>query len=141
MLVPLIITNEDFQEYDQNENDSVLPSKTYKIDFDKNEIYSVFIDDEEAIKQFILKSIKTIRDQYLIYSSDFGSEISYLMKEVYSQEYLEMEVPRLIDDAILIDDRIERTENYKILRTSDELHIAFTAVTNDSLEVYVEVIV
>jgi len=136
-----------FFEEDQLENaisleeteDLSFKNKTYKIDFETGEIVSNFIDETEATLQFIIKTIKTQRDKYLIYSSDVGSELSYLFNESYSQEYLELEVPRLIEEALLIDDRILDINDFVILKVFDELHISFSVLTDTQEEISVEV--
>jgi hypothetical protein len=42
------------------------PTKTYKLDFE-NGVIGDFIDDDEALRQFIYKAIRTARFRYLIY--------------------------------------------------------------------------
>lgn len=140
MLTPLIFNNEELNNADNLiTTEESAPSKTYKIDFEKGEIYPVFIDGTEAIKQAVVKAIKTIRDKYLIYSSDYGCEIQYLMGESYSDEYLQIEVPRLIREALMIDDRINSVENFIVNRMGDELHVEFEVVTDFGDPIPIEV--
>lgn len=141
MLTPLIFNNEELN----NANNLITteesaPSKTYKIDFEKGEIYPVFIDGTEAIKQAVKKAIKTIRDKYLIYSSDYGCEIYYLKGKSYSKEYLQIEVPRLIKEALMVDDRIEATENFIVDVIDDELHVSFEVVSIYGSSIPIEVV-
>src|SRR5690606_11771875 len=117
------------------------PSKTYYFDFATGQIVQKFIDEQEAIQQAAVKAILTYRDRYLIYSEDYGCEIMYLMGKAYSQEYLELEVPRLIDEALMPDDRILSTENYIVKKVEDELHVTFDIITTITMDrISVEVI-
>lgn len=141
MLTPLILTDEELLESTDVFLPEILPTKTYKIDFETGEIYAELIDNEEAIKQFIVKAIKTIRDKYLIYTTNIGSEIHYLMGKTYSQEYLELEVPRLVNEALMVDDRINKAYQFKISRTDDELYINFKVETNTGDVIEMEVTV
>lgn len=139
MLTPLILIDEEFNILEDTSEDSLSPSKTYKFDIETGEIFAEFIDDGEALLQFIVKAIKTFRDKYLVYSEDYGSEIDYLLGQAYSDEYLELEVPRLIDEALLIDDRIESTENFVVSRLGDELDISFNVISTLGNYLVVEV--
>lgn len=140
MLTPLIITNEELDAIAETVvSDETMPSKTYKIDFETGEIYAEFIDKLDAVKQAVIKTIKTTRDRYLIYSSDYGCEIQYLIGEFYSDEYLQIEVPRLIREALMIDDRINSVENFVVNRIGDELYVKFEVVTDFGDSIPIEV--
>lgn len=134
-MLPLIIVDENFN----NEVNTVLPSKTYYMDFDTGEIHARYINEEDAIKQAAIKAIKTIRDNYLIYSTDYGSELFYLIGKSYSLEYLKIEVPRLIREALSVDDRIEECTNFVIKKIGDILEVSFDIVTDNELTIVVEV--
>lgn len=140
MLTPLIFNSEELNNADNLiTTERTAPSKTYKIDFEKGEIYPVFIDGTEALKQAVIKAVKTMRDKYLIYSSDYGCEIYYLKGKSYSKEYLQIEVPRLIREALIIDDRIEAIENFIVNVIGDELHVSFevTSIYGGSIPIEV----
>jgi hypothetical protein len=140
MLAPIILTDQEIEKLEQETETIVEPSKTYKFDFQTGQLTSTFIDDEDAIKQAAVKAIYTARSKYLVYSDDYGCEIFYLMGKAYSQEYLQLEVPRLIQEALMPDDRIETAENFTVSKSEDELHISFDLITvnsDDSIKVEV----
>jgi len=131
MLTPLIITNENINSLQQEDAANVIqPSKTYKFDFKTGKFIGEFVDEEEAIKQSAIKAIVTNRDKYLVYTEDFGCEIFYLFGKSYSEEYLKIEVPRLIKEALMPDDRVESAKNFVISKEGDSLNISFEIVTN-----------
>jgi hypothetical protein len=140
MLAPIILTDQEIEKLEQETETVVEPSKTYKFDFQTGQLTSTFIDDEDAIKQAAVKAIYTARSKYLVYSDDYGCEIFYLMGKAFSQEYLQLEVPRLIQEALMPDDRIETAENFVVSKKEDELHISFDLITvnsDDSMKVEV----
>lgn len=134
MLRPTIFTDEELNNIELEES-SESSSKTYSINFETGEIETGFIDRADSIRQFIVKSLKTIRDKYLIYSSEVGSEISYLTNELYSLDYLELEVPRLVEETLLVDDRILNVDNFVITKDFDVLNISFNVQTNVEEEI------
>lgn len=141
MLRPTIFTDEELNSIEIVEAVD-LPSKTYILNFETGEVETGFIDRADSIRQFIVKSLKTIRDKYLIYSSDVGSEITYLTNELYSLDYLELEVPRLVEETLLVDDRILSVDNFVITKDFDVLNIAFdvyTTVEEESISMEVRI--
>lgn len=117
------------------------PLKTYEFDFAKGEFTGFYIDNTEAIRQFIQKALVTPRFRYLIYDSDFGSELEDLIGQDVTSEFLESEVPRIIEDALLYDERISSVGNITLEKdpTSDALFITLTVTTSDGIQLSEEV--
>jgi len=107
----------------------IAPSKTYKIDFEKRKIVGV-TDGLEALKQAIYLILNTERYQHLIYSFNYGVELDSLAGK--DKEYVEAEIKRRIEEALLQDDRINRVEDFKMLAGSDKdsIIVKFDVVTN-----------
>jgi hypothetical protein len=127
MLTPILITNDQLDNIIQIQSDEPKPSKTYLMDFETGDIISQFIDGQDAILQAVMKAIMTTRQRYMIYTTDYGCEIKELIggPRTYSLEYLQMEVPRLINDALSVDDRVYGTKNYDISVDGGTLYITF----------------
>lgn len=145
MLAPIILTDEQLQQW-ENANLNVVeqPSRTYKIDFVTGNITSTFIDGADAVIQSAIKIIKTIRYNYLIYSTDYGAEVDKVIGQNYSLDYLNLEVPRIIQDALSVDSRIIEAFNFKITREGEALIIKFdmtSIVTDEILTLEVDVYV
>lgn len=102
------------------------PSRTYALNFDTGEVGGV-IDGEAAIRQAIRKAIATARFRYLIYGAEhlYGCELEDLIGQDLPIELLNAEVPRVISEALLVDDRIADVYNFTIARTGDELYVSF----------------
>ncbi|MGM1023557.1 MAG: DUF2634 domain-containing protein [Bacillota bacterium] len=121
--------------------ETTQPSKTYAFDFDSGEFTGAFIDDKEAIRQFIRKTLVTARYRFLIYDRDYGSELETLLGADVTTEFLESEIPRIIQDALLYDERIDDVYDFDITREpgSDAVVVAFSVTTADGQELQEEV--
>lgn len=106
------------------------PNKTYKLDYEKGEI-SNLIDGEAALRQFIRKAIETARFRFLIYDSEYGSELDALIGQDVSIELLETEIKRMVQESLIYDDRISAVNNITITRESDKLFINFDVDTTE----------
>lgn len=112
------------------------PSKTYRLGTDS---IGGLIDGEEALRQFIRKAIQTARYRFLIYTDQYGSELESLVGEDVSAELLQAEIPRLVREALIYDDRIDDVVDFEISRDSDKVYVAFHVVTADGLNITEEV--
>ena len=86
------------------------PNKSYKMDIDKNRINGM-CDGVDAVKQSVYKILNTERYQCLIYSWNYGVELSDLIGQTTS--YVCSEVQRRITEALLQDDRISSVTDFK----------------------------
>jgi phage baseplate assembly protein W len=101
-------------DIDSIEEDTDQITKTYCIDFVNGRI-SGKIDGLDAVKQSITKILLTEKYKNLIYSDDYGSEIrAVLQSDGNTPEYLEVALPALIEDALLMDERIISVENFSL---------------------------
>ena len=122
-MIPTQIENEGLNA---NFEVEVQPSRTYKIDFEKKRIVG-YIDEREAIKQFIVKALSTERYEYLIYSWNYGAEISKLFGQPIPYVYSELK--RLITEALTQDNRIESVDAFSFSNNKNKVHVTFTAHT------------
>lgn len=113
---------ERFQE------DRIEPSLTYRLNFNTGRI-SGMINNEEALMQFIRKALATFRGYYAIYSEDYGSELEGLIGQDVTPAFLEAEVPRMVRETLIYDDRINDVTDISVSRTGDQLLIACTVVS------------
>lgn len=95
-------------------------SRTYHIDFE-NGCINGMIDGLDSMKQAITKVLLTERFKNLIYSEDYGCEIKdMMMNEDNTDAFTESEVPALIEEALLVDDRILSVDNFDIYDSDEE---------------------
>lgn len=97
------------------------------------------IDGNEAIRQFIAKAIKTARNRFLIYDDQYGCELEDLIGASVTRELLEEEIPRVIYEAIIDDDRIRDVINFVVTNEGDKVFVSFTVVLVNGEQVESEV--
>ncbi|APC83877.1 DUF2634 domain-containing protein [Clostridium botulinum] len=99
----------------------IEPTKTYKI---KDNRIVGFIDNVEALKQAIALILNTERYEYLIYSWNYGSELSGLIGR--QKDIAESEFKRRIREALSQDDRINNVDNFIFKYDKDGVEVSFT---------------
>lgn len=98
------------------------PSKTFRIDFKRNRIGNM-TDDIEALKQMITKAILTPRSKHRIYDDNYGCEIWELIGSDVTDAYIDAEIPRMVREAIVYDDRINAVLQVTSYRKGDSVFI------------------
>lgn len=111
------------------------PGLTYAIDGDR---IRGKIDGLEALKQSIYLALNTERFKYLIYSWNYGAELSDLIGQ--PREYVLPEIKRRITEVLKQDDRIAAVDNFSFANEKNSVHVTFT-VHSDLGEMEVETIV
>lgn len=110
-----------------DEDEEIETIRTYKIDYETMRITNEVIDGIEAIRQFIYMALRTPRYEHPIYSTDYGGEIEALLSDnEVTQEFKMMELPRLITEALIYDDRIDDVTDFDIKQTYDAFHVSFS---------------
>lgn len=103
------------------------PSKTYCLDIEKGTIEGL-CDGRKAVEQAIYLALETERYKYVIYSSNYGSELEPLYGKQMS--YAASQIKGIIKDALIADDRIKNIYDFKIVRLDKStLKVTFTAET------------
>lgn len=103
------------------------PSKTYKMNLDGDSVRG-FCDELEAMKQTVFRILSTERYQHIIYSWNYGIETL----DLYGQPvtYVCPELERRIEEALLIDSRIERVTDFEHdTSVKGVVHTTFTVYT------------
>lgn len=98
-----------FTEDTSTENYEVLPSKTYKIDFESGRIIGT-VDGDEAVLQFIRKTLNTDKYAFEIYDWYYGAELLKLVGQSY--DYVVTRIPNIFREALLVDDRITDVRDF-----------------------------
>ncbi|RSL28988.1 DUF2634 domain-containing protein [Salibacterium salarium] len=110
------------------------PSKTWRLDFETGEVRRP-IDGERAIRQFVRKTIMTERFRYAIYSAAHGCELESLIGANVTDNLKNEEIPRLVREALVVDDRIADATNFEVTREKDAVFVSFEVVTVDDFRV------
>lgn len=118
----------------EEEDEETEPSKTYKINRETGRITKEEIQGIEAIEQFIYMALRTQRYEHFIYSDDYGSEVDSLLSDNdVTEEFKEMELPRLITETLIYDDRIDDVTDFEIIREFNAFHVYFTVHTEEGV--------
>ncbi|MCE0835984.1 DUF2634 domain-containing protein, partial [Clostridioides difficile] len=102
------------------------PSKTFKLNIEKNRVDGI-CDDVEALKQTIFLILNTERYEHLIYSRNYGVELNDLIGEPIS--YVIPELERRITEALIQDDRIENIDNFEFQNIKGKVQCRFSVHT------------
>ncbi|WP_144526380.1 DUF2634 domain-containing protein, partial [Bacillus pumilus] len=106
---------EEIEDLDEDAEDIIEPSTTYHIDFETGRLTNEKINGLDAIRQFVYMALRTERYSHAVYSHDVGCEVQEAVSDEEStDEYKEMEIPRLIEEALLVDERIESVQDFEI---------------------------
>lgn len=101
-----------------------LPTKTYKLDFERGRCAGM-IDGLEAMEQAIYKMFHTKRFAHLIYSDNYGFENMIGENEIFVRG----DLPRRIREMLLQDERITSVDDFILDFVKDEAYVSLTAVT------------
>lgn len=95
-------------------------SRTYKVSTDRIEGYT---DDLEALKQAIYKVLDTEQYEYPVYSFGYGVAWKELIGE--ERPYVRAEMKRMIQEALLRDNRIREVDGFGFLFSGDVCQCSF----------------
>lgn len=99
----------------------ILPSLTFRIDFDKGKIQGE-TDDVEALKQSVFCRLMTERGKFPIYSEKYGLPMNELIGQ--SSPLVYVSITSAITETLLDDDRI--TDVYGFIFDTDKENVTVT---------------
>ena len=90
------------------------PSRTWIID--RNTMQVGYMDEGlEAVRQAVEIALNVDRFRWQIYNTNFGNELNDLIGD--DADYIMSEFPRMVDDALSVDDRVIDTADYVSIQT------------------------
>jgi hypothetical protein len=102
------------------------PSRTWIID--RNTMQVGFMDEGlEAVRQSVEIALNVERFQWQIYNTNFGNELEELVGD--DADYIQSELPRMVNDALSVDDRVIDTADYVFSVNGDSMTVSFTVNT------------
>ena len=112
-------------------DEEIIPSKTYKLDYDTKRITGT-INGIEAISQYVKKVLSTERASYASYGTtegiDYGAELNRFIGKPIS--FIQSDIERTISAALLQDDRILSITDFVVGEPDgDKLTVEFTVNT------------
>lgn len=125
----ILAEEEDALDLDTDTLPVIESSRTWRMDLENGRLRT-FIDDEDAIRQYIRKALMTSRNRYLIYDDTYGEELRDLIGQNLTQDLMNVEIPRVVREAIEGDDRIQEVSDVKVTQyNSDGVLIEVTVIT------------
>lgn len=107
--------------------DIEIPTNTFIIDWSAKQI-SGMDSGLRAMQQAVDIILHTERFKWQIYSQNFGVELEELPGEEY--DYIVSEIPRRVEEAFSVDERILSTENFLFKNNGDgTMTCSFDVVT------------
>lgn len=129
----ILAEEEENLDLDSDALPELETSKTWQIDLENGRL-GTFIDEEEAIRQYIRKALMTSRNRYLIYDETYGEDLRDLIGQSLSKALMDVEIPRVVREAIEGDDRIEEVSDVNVTQyNSDSILIEVTVLTTTGL--------
>jgi phage baseplate assembly protein W len=132
----------------QSQSEIDNSAKTYLFDFEKGDFVVkdgklIECDGIEAIKVWIEKILRTEKGRFAIFDdTDYGCHIEDLIVgNNYPVEYIEAELKREIEEALLLNSKISSVNNFKITRTRNNLIVEMEVHTDDAGESIITVTV
>ena len=123
-MIPKTLNADNLIDIDEFESS---PSLTYRLDFINRRIIGK-VDGKEAVMQFIKKVLDNRKYAYEIYDWYYGNELLGLVGMSY--DYFSVEAPRIVEEALLVDDRITYIDSWSFTRLSaDSMEISFLVHT------------
>jgi hypothetical protein len=102
------------------------PSKTWMINRQTMRVQGN-TDNLPSVRQAAEIILSTTRYAWQVYTANLGTELESLIGE--DSSYIESELPRMVEDALLIDDRIIEVGNFQHTTYGDTMTWTFTVVT------------
>lgn len=114
-------------------------TKTYLFDFDKGDFVIrdgklIECDGIEAIKVWIEKILRTEKGRFKIYdNTEYGCHLEDLIiGNSYTVEFIEAELKREIEEALLLNPQISSVANFKISRDKNSLTATMEVYIGDA---------
>ena len=102
------------------------PSRTWIID--RNTMQVGYMDEGlEAVRQAVEIALNVDRFRWQIYNTNFGNELNELIGD--DSDYIQSEFPRMVNDALSVDDRVVDTSDYVFTVNGDSMTVSFIVNT------------
>lgn len=79
------------------------------------------VTGREAVKVWAYKALNTPRYAYEMYSWDYGNEMESLIGQAYTEDLKRSEIPRYVQECLLINPYITAVENIDMSLSGDKL--------------------
>lgn len=112
-----------------SQDDDPIPSE-YEIDFKTGKLTGRVVDGAEAVAVWAWLCIQTMRYEYMLYSHEYGCELSDLIGQRYSPDYTTALAKWMVEDALKVNEHISGVEDFECTEERGQLHLKFTLLTD-----------
>lgn len=106
------------------------PPLEYGIDYNTGQLTGKIVEGVETIKTWIWCTLHTERFKYAIHDWDYGIEIEPYMGTTVTQEILDTDIKKEIQDALYINPWITDINNWNSSIEKEKVHLKFTVDTD-----------
>jgi len=104
--------------------------REYELDFRTNRLTGRIVEGVDAVAVWAYLALRAKRYRWIIYSWYYGEEYTNLIGYSYSEEYLNSEVRRYIEECLYENEYITGIEDLEVQQITDKLYVKFTLVTS-----------
>ncbi len=102
-------------------------TRTYQLDLENKRLGRRIAENAEAINQAIFILLSVERFDYKIHSYDYGVELEELIGK--RRGYVEADIRRRLNEALMQDDRITGTTDFRFSTDRESVTVQFTVQT------------
>lgn len=116
------------EDDEQEIEETVSTPIEYEIDFNTGQLTGKKVEGVKAIKTWAWLALQVARYRYPIFTWDYGNEFEDLIGQGYSEEHIETELQRMLEDCLLINPDILGISDLEFTH-GDILHLKFRIQT------------
>ncbi|MSS91378.1 DUF2634 domain-containing protein [Eisenbergiella tayi] len=104
--------------------------REYGIDFETGELTGEIVEGLEALKVWIWICLKVERFRYPAYSWVYGSELEQYIGKAYSDEFIQFDAPRAVEEALKVNPHIQGIKDFESIIDGEKLRMSFTVISD-----------
>lgn len=104
--------------------------REYGLDFKSGRLTGKIVEGVDALCVWAYLALKARRYRWVIYSWGYGNEVYELIGNSYSEEYLNSECRRYMEECLFENEHITGIEDLEVSQIKDVLYIKFRMVTD-----------
>lgn len=104
--------------------------REYGLDFKSGRLTGKIVEGVDALCVWAYLALKARRYRWVIYSWGYGNEVYELIGNSYSEEYLNSECKRYMEECLFENEHITGIEDLEVSQIKDVLYIKFRMVTD-----------
>lgn len=104
--------------------------REYGIDFETGKLTGQIVEGIEALKVWIWMCLKVERFRYPAYSWIYGSELEQYIGKAYSEEFIQFDVPRAVEEALKVNPHIKGIKDFESSIEGERMIMSFSFISD-----------